>query len=228
MAFSVLSNDTRSKLEQERSRLIEQRDAIIQAVIKQATAEVDQALQQLDQLLGGDITTSAAAGTTHSKPAQSKSAARSTSKSAPSKTQTAPSKKNPAAPAPKTASKAKPAAPATRTSSKVRAKLATDTSKAPAKANAKSIGSASKSTPQPLALKRTFKSVTPTEAVKQILQQAGKPLTTDEVIQALYQSVKEADLSSARKSVALILGRGAYQGVYEKVQENPSRFQIKQ
>jgi hypothetical protein len=47
------------------------------------------------------------------------------------------------------------------------------------------------------------------------------------VIQALYQSVKAADVSNARKSVALILGRGAHQGVYEKVQDNPSRFQIK-
>lgn len=52
-------------------------------------------------------------------------------------------------------------------------------------------------------------------------------MATDDVIGSLYQSVKGADLSTARKSVALILGRGTHQGIYEKVGENPSRYQLK-
>lgn len=183
MAFSILAEDTRAKLEQERDRLINERDAIIEAAVTQATVEIDQTLQQINHLLGSDSPTETAS-------TSKKAATQSKPKAAP-KSQKAAAKAKPVevAPEPK--------------------------------------GSKSTATTQSLTLKRTFKSMTPTQAVQQIMQGASEPMTTDDVIGSLYQSVKEADLKTARKSVALILGRGSHQGIYEKVQENPSRYQIK-
>lgn len=191
MAFSILAEDTRAKLEQERDRLINERDAIIEAAVTQATAEIDQTLQQINHLLGSDSPTETASN----------------------------SKKAPTQSKPKAATQSKP-------------KAAPKSQKAAAKANPVEVASEPKeskstATTQSLTLKRTFKSMTPTQAVQQIMQGASEPMTTDDVIGSLYQSVKEADLKTARKSVALILGRGSHQGIYEKVQENPSRYQIK-
>lgn len=223
MAFSILTDDTKAKLEQERERLMTERQAIIDAAVAQATAEVDQMLQNLNQLLGYGEAAPAVNGTAK---AVSSLKAKQTRKAAQPSTEEE-------TPAPKKAAATKKAAS---TSRKAAAKVKTAESapqpkaKAPGKKAAnKAYGSESKpaAPSKPLELKKEFKSVTPTQAVQQIMERADSPLTTDDVIQSLYQSVKESDLATARKSVALILGRGAYQGIYEKVQENPSRFQLK-
>jgi hypothetical protein len=196
MAFAILSDDTKSSLEQERSRLIEDRDRIIEAAVEQATAEIDQALHNLNQLLG-DADTSVEDHATEI-PDQPKTASNPTRK------------------------------PATQRKSKQPAALSEEQSTLNAKAQPTSQATAPTATPaRTLVLKPEFQSVTPTEAVKQIIQQVDKPMATEDVIPELYQSLEEADLSTARKSVALILGRGTHQGVYEKVEENPSRYQIK-
>jgi ElaB/YqjD/DUF883 family membrane-anchored ribosome-binding protein len=215
MAFSILSDDTRAKLEQERSRLIDERDAIVQAAVAQATADVDQLLQQLNQLLGDDMTASAEENGTaktsiRSNLKQSKSSTRTTNKESAATIQDVTTEES------------------TAHAAKEEEMLAPPSAKAKAKSARKASSSESKpSASAQLSLKQEFQSVTPTEAVNQIMKRASKPMTTDEVIPLLYQSVKEADLSTARKSVALILGRGTHQGIYEKVQENPSGYQLR-
>jgi len=51
MSYSILSNETKQQLEQERARLTADRDAVIQTAVQQATAALDRALQQLNDLL---------------------------------------------------------------------------------------------------------------------------------------------------------------------------------
>ncbi|MGG6265377.1 hypothetical protein ACQ4M3_24650 [Leptolyngbya sp. AN03gr2] len=188
MAVSILTDNTRASLEQERSRLISERDQIIQAAVTEATADLDRTLEQINHLLGNDASATPATNTETTAKVAPKQAARSTSKADP-KVKKAASKVKPTEPEPKVT---KPTTAA-----------------------------------QPLSMKKSFNSMTPTQAVQQIVKEAGQPVTTDEVIQALYLSVQETDLTTARKSVGLILGRGTYQGIYEKVQENPSRYQLK-
>ncbi|GAP99729.1 hypothetical protein [Leptolyngbya sp. NIES-2104] len=198
MALSILTDNTRAKLEEERSRLINERDTIIQAAVTQATVEFDQTLQTLNQLLGDS-----APATTESQPAKAPTPLK---KAAPAASEKGKTTKQ-------AAIEEKPTEPTSKTAAK-------------GKKQPESKASKSAAPTQPLPLKQEFKSMTPTEAVKQVMG-AGKPLTTDDVIQTLYQSVKEANLATARKTIALILGRGTHQGVYEKVGENPSRYQLK-
>jgi hypothetical protein len=224
MAFSILTDDTKSKLEQERARLLSERESIIQA----AVADIDQTIGQLNQLLGYD-SPSDTNGTEKAAAKATPAAKAPAAKAANSKT---PAAKAPAAKAANSKTPAAKAAPAAKApAAKKPAAKAAPAAKAPAAkkpaAKAAPAAKAPAASTKPLELKREFKSLTPTEAVQRIMERADSPLTTDDVIQSLYSSVKEADLATARKSVALILGRGAYQGVYEKVQENPSRFQIK-
>ena len=213
MAFAILSDDTKSKLEQERSRLMEERGSIIQAAVAQATAEVDQMLQHLNQLLGYGTDASAedkspiAVGNPKSEQ-RSKRASR---------------------PASKTGATIQKASKKEEAASASQQQPLESVPKAEAKSTSKATAAASQSTStKTLTLKPEFQSVTPSEAVRQILQQADQPMATEDVIPALYQSVEASDLSTARKSVALILGRGTHQGIYEKVEENPSRYQFKE
>ncbi|MCY7321993.1 MAG: hypothetical protein LH660_09410 [Phormidesmis sp. CAN_BIN36] len=54
MSYSILSDETRQHLEQERSRLNNDRETIIQTAVEQATAAIDLALQHLNSLLGDE------------------------------------------------------------------------------------------------------------------------------------------------------------------------------
>ncbi len=54
MSYSILSDQTRQHLEQERSRLSNDRETIIQSAVEQATAAIDLALQHLNSLLGDE------------------------------------------------------------------------------------------------------------------------------------------------------------------------------
>ncbi len=54
MSYSILSDEARQQLEQERSRLSNDRETIIQTAVQQATAAIDFALQQLNSLLGDE------------------------------------------------------------------------------------------------------------------------------------------------------------------------------
>ena len=56
MSYSILSDETRQQLEQERSRLSNDRATIIEAAVQQATKAIDLALQQLNSLLGDEST----------------------------------------------------------------------------------------------------------------------------------------------------------------------------
>lgn len=210
MPFSFLSDTTRKSLEQERTRLQSERDSIIQSAVDQATANIDQTLQQINHLLGND--TPAATTVSSKKAASSKKATASVpaKKAQPTNQETdEPAATKRKATASKGASepqkvgkKAKPAAAGSKAAAKV-----TDSS--------------------PLLLKKEFKSSTPTEAVRQILEKADKPMSTDEVIQSLYQSVKEPDRAAARRTIGLVLGRGTHQNLYEKLEENPPRYRLK-
>jgi hypothetical protein len=203
MALSILTDNTKASLEQERLRLTSERDAIIQAAVEQATVEIDQMLNNLNQLLGHSSSTAI-----ESQPAKTPKSSNQVKKAA------QPATKKGAA---KTAAiEEKPPAPTAKTASKAKTQIKTA-----------SKSSKSATPAQPIPVKQEFKSLTPTEAVKQIMQKANQPMTTDDVIQSLYKSVKEEDSTTARKTVALILGRGTHQGVYEKVEENPSRYQLK-
>lgn len=53
MSYSILSDETRQRLEQERDRLTNERDAIIQEAVARATAEVSRALEHVNALLQG-------------------------------------------------------------------------------------------------------------------------------------------------------------------------------
>lgn len=210
MSFSFLSDTTRESLEQERARLQNQRDSIIQSAVDQATAEIDQTLQQINHLLGNDTT--AATTVSNKKAASSKK----TTASVPAK-KAQPTNKETAEPATtkRKATISKEASAPQKVGKKAK----------PAATGAKVAAKATESSP--LLLKKDFKSSTPTEAVRQILEKADKPMSTDEVIQSIYQSVKEPDRAAARRSVGLILGRGTHQNLYEKLEENPPRYQLK-
>ena len=54
MSYSILSDEIRQQLEQERSRLSSDRETIIQTAVQQATAAIDLALQNLNSLLGDE------------------------------------------------------------------------------------------------------------------------------------------------------------------------------
>ena len=54
MSYSILSDQTRQHLEQERLRLSNDRETIIQTAVEQATAAIDLALQHLNSLLGDE------------------------------------------------------------------------------------------------------------------------------------------------------------------------------
>ena len=58
MSYSILSDEARQQLEQERSRLSNDRETIIQTAVQQATAAIDLALQNLNSLLGDELMSS--------------------------------------------------------------------------------------------------------------------------------------------------------------------------
>lgn len=77
-------------------------------------------------------------------------------------------------------------------------------------------------------IKRSFKGMTTNEAIVQIMEQApGKKFETDELIEALYEPFDVSEMGRARKSVSAVLLHGLRAGKFEKVEENPARYQLK-
>lgn len=77
-------------------------------------------------------------------------------------------------------------------------------------------------------LKSTFKKMSPSDAVAQILSQSpDQSFETDQLIASLYEPFDEAEMGRARKSVSAVLLHGLRAGKFEKVQENPAQYKFK-
>jgi hypothetical protein len=78
------------------------------------------------------------------------------------------------------------------------------------------------------ALKREFKGMVALQAMVRVMAMAPSDQTfsTDEMIQGVYGTFEDTELSHARKSVAGVLTRGVRQGLLEKVQNTPARFKL--
>lgn len=77
-------------------------------------------------------------------------------------------------------------------------------------------------------LKREFKGMAALQAMVRVMAMAPSDQTfsTDDMIQGVYGTFEDTELSHARKSVAGVLARGVRQGLLEKVQNTPARFRL--
>jgi hypothetical protein len=78
------------------------------------------------------------------------------------------------------------------------------------------------------ALKREFKGMAALQAMVRVMAIAplDQTFSTDDMIQGVYGTFENMELSHARKSVAGVLARGVRQGLLEKVQNTPARFKL--
>jgi hypothetical protein len=188
MSYSILSQETRQQLEQERFRLVHDREAILASV----TAELDRLVQQLDRLLGNESTDADAF--THLNGGAVDSAA----------------------PVAKldvfqiSANEAKVLEP--------------DTDQTTPKAKQQDVKAFDAKQ-----LKLDFKDMSASDAVVQILRQSpDQTFETDELIEALYEPFDQSDMGRARKSMSAVLLYGSRAGKFEKVQEHPARYKLKE
>jgi hypothetical protein len=76
--------------------------------------------------------------------------------------------------------------------------------------------------------KRSFQGMTASDAIVQVMAQVpDQPLEPNALIEALYEPFAESDWGRARKSVSAVLLHGIRSGKFEKVQENPAQYQLK-
>jgi hypothetical protein len=184
MSYSILSEETRQQLEQERSRLVHDREAILASV----TAELDRMIQQLDRLLGNEAPDADASTQLNDS----------------------------AAPVAKldvfeiSANEAKVLEP--------------DTDQTTPKAKRHDIKAFDAKQ-----LKPDFKDMSASDAVVQILRQSpDQTFETDELIEALYEPFDQSDMGRARKSMSAVLMHGSRAGKFEKVQDQPARYKLKE
>lgn len=74
-------------------------------------------------------------------------------------------------------------------------------------------------------LKAKFKGSKPIDAIVQILADEKHPLSIDDLINQLYDSFDQADISKARRSVAITTKHAERRGLVRKAQDNPPQFE---
>ncbi|MBD1845903.1 hypothetical protein H6F89_21325 [Cyanobacteria bacterium FACHB-63] len=74
-------------------------------------------------------------------------------------------------------------------------------------------------------LKAKFKGVKPMDAIVQVLADEKHPLSIDDLINQLYDGFDQADISKARRSVAITTKHAERRGLVRKIQDNPPQFQ---
>jgi hypothetical protein len=218
MAVSVLTQDFRQQLEQQRDRLTQERDAIVQAAIDQATADLDRSLDHINGLLSS-LPAPSSNGTNNDSiqtepieqdapPATSK---RTTQKQASQKGRKA---------AVKTAEPAPTKSPGRRKTAKADPAIITQsTSKTKAKTEKKAFEAPK--------LKREFKDLSPAKALEQVMMSAPEQMfTTDEMIDVLYGALDESVLPRTRQSIALMFSHGLRRQDYIKTQEDPAHYKL--
>ncbi|MBD2079041.1 hypothetical protein [Leptolyngbya sp. FACHB-17] len=75
------------------------------------------------------------------------------------------------------------------------------------------------------ALKAKFKGAKPMDAIVQVLADEKHPLSIDDLINQLYDAFDQADISKARRSVAITTKHAERRGLVRKIQDNPPQFQ---
>lgn len=207
MPSSILTNDFRQQLEQQRLRLTNEREAIVQAAIDQATADIDRSLAHINALLGEQQVAANSNGAVSSIEANVEASLVETA--TPSATPKADKQ-------PKSASENTAPTPKSR-----------KTAKQPTKGKAAKAKPAAQSTSASRQLKREFQDMTPAEAIEQVLVQSpDRAFTSEDLIEAIYGSLDDASLRRTRQSVALTLSHGRRRGVYLKVQDDPAQFKV--
>ncbi|MBE9010466.1 hypothetical protein IQ250_09640 [Pseudanabaenaceae cyanobacterium LEGE 13415] len=74
-------------------------------------------------------------------------------------------------------------------------------------------------------LKAKFKGTKPMDAILQVLADEKSALSIDDLINQLYDEFDPAEISKARRSVAITTKHAERRGLLKKVQDNPSRFE---
>lgn len=74
-------------------------------------------------------------------------------------------------------------------------------------------------------LKAKFKGTKPMDAILQVLATEKSALSIDDLINQLYDEFDPAEISKARRSVAITTKHAERRGLLKKVQDNPSRFE---
>ncbi|GAP94589.1 hypothetical protein [Leptolyngbya sp. NIES-2104] len=74
-------------------------------------------------------------------------------------------------------------------------------------------------------LKSKFKDLKPMDAILKVLADEKSALSIDDLINQLYDEFDAAEISKARRSVAITTKHAERRGLLKKVQDNPSRFQ---
>lgn len=74
-------------------------------------------------------------------------------------------------------------------------------------------------------LKAKFKGIKPIDAIVQILADEKHPLSIDDLINQLYDGFDQADISKARRSVAITTKHAERRGLVRKVKDNPPQFE---
>jgi hypothetical protein len=221
MPASVLTDDFRQQLEQQRERLTTERSAIVQSVIDQATADIDRSLDHINALLGGVSTTSpanrASNGSNHSTLVESDDELEIESQPEDSPPQKRVTRKKAAASNNQKADTAPTSSPKSKSNIKVKSAVEP-------KGKTKSQSDKPFEAPK---LKREFKDLTPAKALEQVMTAAPEQVfTTDEMIQLLFGSLDESVLPRTRQSVALMFSHGLRRNDYIKVQENPAQYKL--
>ncbi len=216
MPASVLTDDFRQQLEQQRQRLTTERNAIVQSAIDQATADINLSLDHINALLGKSSVTSlansASNGSNQSTLVESDLESEVESKPEEAVTQKRVPRKTAAANTQKSVSP-------TSAKSKSNIKVKSVEPKGRAKSSDKPFEAPK--------LKREFKDLTPAKAMEQVMIGAPDQIfTTDEMIQLLFGSLDDSVLPRTRQSVALMFSHGMRRKDYIKVQENPAQYKL--
>lgn len=101
--------------------------------------------------------------------------------------------------------------------------------KTPAKTTAKKSAapkSSSKNGFDAAKLKSKFKDLKAMDAILKVLADEKSALSIDDLINQLYDEFDPAEISKARRSVAITTKHAERRGLLKKVQDNPSRFEI--
>ncbi|KAM3098074.1 hypothetical protein ACKFKG_06525 [Phormidesmis sp. 146-35] len=217
MSASVLTDDFRQLLEQQRERLTTERDAIVQSAIEQATTAIDRSLDHINALLGGAAV--ASPNNSASNGSSQASVVESLVEEATSEPEEAPTQKRVPR---KTAANTQKAGKAPDSSAKTKSNIKVKSVEP--KGKAKSSSDKPFEAPK---LKREFKDLTPAKAMEQVLiASPDQVFTTDEMIQLLFGSLDESVLPRTRQSVALMFSHGLRRQDYIKVQENPAQYKL--
>ncbi|MGG6268158.1 hypothetical protein ACQ4M3_41690 [Leptolyngbya sp. AN03gr2] len=97
--------------------------------------------------------------------------------------------------------------------------------KTTAKAKSAAPKSSSKTAFDAGKLKAKFKGTKPMDAILQVLADEKSALSIDDLINQLYDEFDPAEISKARRSVAITTKHAERRGLLKKVQDNPSRFE---